>query len=188
MFPLPNVQLFPGCVMPLHVFEPRYRAMVEDLLDSAGRLVIATVPEEHVADLPASPPVYPVAGLGEIGRHERLPDGRFLIWVVGLARVRLCERPSEKVYRLVAVEPLEETRVEPRERADALRASLESAIRSRCNGTKELPSQAPIGWLADLLLQKLRLPCAAMQQLYAETDVERRARGALSEHARRANP
>ena len=129
--------------------------------------------------------MYPVAGLGEIGRHERLPDGRFLIWVVGLARVRLSERPSAKAYRLVAVEPLEETRVEPPERAEALRASLESAIRSRCSGTKELPAQAPIGWLADLLLQKLRLPCAAMQQLYAESDVERRARGALAEHARR---
>ena len=68
MFPLGTV-LFPSMVLPLHVFEPRYRAMVEDLLDSPGRLVIATVPEEHVAELPGSPPVYPVAGLGEIGRH-----------------------------------------------------------------------------------------------------------------------
>jgi ATP-dependent Lon protease len=185
MFPLPNVQLFPGCVMPLHVFEPRYRAMVADLLDSAGRLVIATVPEEHAAELSGAPPVYPVAGLGEIGRHERLPDGRFLIWVVGLARVRVEERPSGKPYRLVSAEPLSEAQVSTGERADALRASLESAIRSRCSGTKELPKEAPIGWLADLLLQKIRLPCAAMQQLYAECDVERRARGALAEHSRR---
>src|SRR6185436_16317400 len=81
LFPLPNVFLYPGCVMPLHIFEPRYRQMIEDQLDGPGQIVMGTVPSEHAADLDGAPPVRPIAGLGEIFRHERLPDGRFLIWL-----------------------------------------------------------------------------------------------------------
>ena len=47
LFPLPNVFLFPGCVMPLHVFEPRYRQMVEDLLDGPGQVVMGTLEQDH---------------------------------------------------------------------------------------------------------------------------------------------
>mgnify|MGYP003450343698 CR=1 FL=1 len=36
MFPLPDVYLFPGMFMPLHIFEPRYRQMIEDCLDDSG--------------------------------------------------------------------------------------------------------------------------------------------------------
>jgi hypothetical protein len=49
VFPLPGVFLFPGQIMPLHVFEPRYRQMIEDSLDGPGRLVIGTVLEKDRA-------------------------------------------------------------------------------------------------------------------------------------------
>ena len=187
LFPLPNVRLFPGCVMPLHVFEPRYRQMVEDLLDGPGRLVIGTVPDAHVHDLAGSPPIFPVAGLGEIGRHERLPDGRFLIWLIGLARVRVREVASDRLYRKVACEVLPEKPARANH-AEVLRTNLQRAILARCQEFMNLPNEMPLGTLADLLLQKLRLPCDLMQALYAETDVEERARGALREHARRTVP
>ena len=74
MFPLPGVFLFPGQVMPLHIFEPRYRQMIEDLLDGPGRLVMATILEEQSGADVEHPDVLPVAGLGEIWRHEKLPD------------------------------------------------------------------------------------------------------------------
>ncbi|MCA8953312.1 MAG: LON peptidase substrate-binding domain-containing protein, partial [Planctomycetes bacterium] len=106
MFPLPGVFLFPHQVLPLHVFEERYRALVTDLLDTTGRFVVATIRSEasetaanETADrLPA---VLPVAGFGEIVRHEKLPDGRYLIWVVGLARVHIDEVPATTPYRQV---------------------------------------------------------------------------------------
>ena len=105
LFPLPNFFLFPRSITPLHIFEPRYRQMIEDLLDGNGRLVMGTVKEEHLEELACSPPVHPVACLGEIVRHERLPDGRFLIWLLGVARVRVREVHSIRLYRCVACEP-----------------------------------------------------------------------------------
>lgn len=184
MFPLCGVHLFPGCVMPLHVFEPRYRTMVEDLLDGPGRLVMGTVPEEHADDLPGAPPIHPIGGLGEIGRHERLPDGRFLIWVVGLCRVKLRELDCERPYRRVAFEQLEELEASEEEAA-RLRGLLCDALGARCTDLRELPDDLPLSCLADLLLQRLELPASRLQALYDEPGVARRAEGVLREHARR---
>ena len=59
LFPLPNLVLFPHVVQPLHVFEPRYRQMIEDCLDTAGRIVLATLVERSAGALPAEPPWRP---------------------------------------------------------------------------------------------------------------------------------
>ncbi len=184
LFPLPNVFLFPGCVMPLHIFEPRYRQMIEDLLDGPGQLVMGTVRGGHAGFLDDVPPVRPIAGLGEICRHERLPDGRFLIGLFGLSRVRLREAPSDRLYRRVEIEPLLET-APSKEREPALRERLRKAILARCDGSTTLPAEIPILCLADLLLQRLALPQATMEDLYEELDVEKRAEGALEVHAQR---
>ena len=89
MFPLSGVFLFPQQLMRLQIFEPRYLQMVEHSLDGPGRLVMATVAEgvEYGPDESEPPPVLPVAGLGEIARHEKTPDGRYLILVYGMGRV-----------------------------------------------------------------------------------------------------
>lgn len=184
LFPLPNVFLFPGCVMPLHVFEPRYRQMVEDLLDGPGQIVMGTVPEEHANALAGSPPVRSIAGLGEICRHERLPDGRFLVWLFGLSRVKVAESPSARMYRRVQIQPLLET-APPKEREALLRERLRHAILARCDEATTLPTEIPISCLADLLLQRLSLRQREMERLYEMLDVEERAEGALEIHARR---
>jgi len=186
VFPLPGVFLFPGCVMPLHVFEPRYRQLVSDLLDRHGRLVMGTIVEDQT-DADSPPRIHDVAGLGEIGRHEELADGRFLIWVIGLGRVRTAEIPSDRLYRRVRIEPLEEWDVPPEEEP-GLRARVQSALLARCEEFLNLPSGVPLTHLVDLLLQRLQLPANRMQELFAETDLRRRAEGALAEHARRGLP
>jgi Lon protease-like protein len=148
MFPLPNVWLFPAVILPLHVFEQRYRQMVEDCLDGPGRIVLGTIRAGHepdasgAPDAPGTPPIYPVAGLGEIGRHERLPDGRFNLLLVGLQRVVVREAPSDRLYRKVEIQPAPEQpipaarhgrragREYPRRRQDpAARACREDARR-----------------------------------------------------------
>ncbi len=186
VFPLPGVFLFPGCVMPLHIFEPRYRQMVSDLLDRHGRLVMGTIVDGH-SDADGAPKFHDVAGLGEIGRHEELADGRFLIWVIGLGRVRTTEIPSDRLYRRVKIEPLEEWDV-PSDEESGLRARVQSALLARCDEFLNLPAGVPLTHLVDLLLQRLQLPATRMQELFSETDLRVRAEGALAEHLRRALP
>lgn len=181
MFPLPDAFLFPGWIMPLHVFEPRYLRMVEDLLDSPGRLVVATQIGEE--DEPAPPEVAPVAGLGEIARHEKLDDGRYILVVQGLGRVRLEEAPSSKPYRLARIEPLDETAV-PESESDELRERLTAAVRTRARDGIELPDDLGVEMLTDVLLMHMQLPPTRMAELFSTAEIASRAREALVEHER----
>jgi Lon protease-like protein len=109
LFPLPDVTFFPHTVLPLHVFEARYRAMVADALARDRRLCIVKLQPGHEAEYAGKPPLHAVAGAGEIVSGERLPSGRFNIMVKGQGRVRLVrEIPSDTLYRLAQAEPLED--------------------------------------------------------------------------------
>ncbi|MAE28951.1 MAG: LON peptidase substrate-binding domain-containing protein [Planctomycetota bacterium] len=181
LFPLPNVFLFPGHVMPLQIVEPRYRTMIEDCLDGPGRIVLAAVNEGHHEELEGSPPVCHLAGLGEIARHEKLADGRFLIWLVGLARVRIEETDSDKPYRQVNFEMIHEVQPNPEETEDT-RERVVEAILARTPQLEELPENVPLSYLADLLLQRMPLEQEAMEGAYGEFDAGRRADQALALH------
>jgi len=183
LFPLPGFFLFPGSIVPLHIFEPRYCQMIDDLIDGSGRLVMGTVPDEFMSQLPGSPPVHPVAGLGEIARHEKLPDGRrYLIWLFGIGRVRVNEVQSDRLYRRVSYEPLQETPISPDCRS-LLRTELEIGVRARCKEIEDLPHDLADACLIDILIQKLQLPAADTLRLYSEPCLERRAHSALAAHA-----
>ncbi|MGC3970453.1 MAG: LON peptidase substrate-binding domain-containing protein [Pirellulales bacterium] len=174
MFPLPRVFLFPHQLLPLHVFEPRYRRMVEDQLDGAGRLVLATIPDGEAETPEHQPAVHDVAGLGEIVRHERQADGRFMIWVMGLCRVRVHEVASDRPYRRVQCEPFPE--IDATEAEAELPRKLRVALAARLQQPVELPESAPVALLADLLLQALRPPAGTMARVFAEPSIARRAR------------
>ena len=179
IFPIPGAFLFPHQVLPLHVFEPRYRQMVEDLLDGPGRLVIGTLltegplPTDHATS--DAPPVLPVAGFGEIVRHQRLDDGRFQLLVLGLARVRFTEVPSERLYRRVVCSPFVEIEASAPEAGDLARR-LRAATTARLKKPLPLPASAPPGLLADLLLQTLGAPQSVVERVYVEPSVTTRAR------------
>lgn len=183
MFPLPAVRLFPGQVMPLHIFEPRYRAMVEDLLDNAGLLVMATVAPEHRGDLQGAPPIDPVAGLGEIVQHERFPDGRFLIVLLGKSRTRITEVASPHPYRLVDVRPFDEV-LPQGEAAKCLESEIRAALSSFGKDTAEIPAAAPLSHLIDVLLLKSRPGEKDQSDAFAEPDLARRGALALAAHRR----
>jgi Lon protease-like protein len=120
LFPLPNAVLFPHALLPLHVFEERYRAMVRDVLTGGRHLAIGLlVPDAREEDeLPA---VQPIAGVGEVVMAHELPDGRFNLVVRGRARVHIDrELPSGRPYRLVtATEMPDFPIIDTREVADA---------------------------------------------------------------------
>lgn len=100
IFPLPSTVQFPGTVLPLHVFEPRYRALVEDTLARDGRIAIALLKPGFEAEYYQNPAVYPVACAGRVVAHEKLPDGRYHILVEGLRRIRLLREIKQEPYRL----------------------------------------------------------------------------------------
>lgn len=111
LFPLSNVVLFPGVHTPLHLFEPRYRQMVERALAGERQIGMATVPPEHVDEMPGDPPLYPVGCAGIIAQSQRLPDGRYNIVLMGTRRFRIVEeapRPPQRLYRVAQVELLDD--------------------------------------------------------------------------------
>lgn len=96
IFPLPDTVLFPRTTMPLHIFEPRYRAMVQDVTAGDGLIVVSLISGDGFL------------GLGTVGRVrdlEPLDDGRFNLRLEGLERVSLVEVPGDALYRQVRVEP-----------------------------------------------------------------------------------
>lgn len=99
IFPLPNVVLFPGVFLPLHIFEPRYRAMVADALatDRLIGMVLLRPGWEH--DYEGRPPVFGVGCSGLITHCERLNDGRYNIILRGLDRFRLIDEDHSRDYR-----------------------------------------------------------------------------------------
>jgi Lon protease-like protein len=110
IFPLPKLTFFPNTLLPLHVFEARYRAMVTDVLSRDRRLAVVGLKPGYERGYAGKPAVYAVAGLGEIVTWERLASGRYNILLRGEARARLeHELPADTLYRLVAARRLEET-------------------------------------------------------------------------------
>jgi Lon protease-like protein len=111
LFPLSNVVLFPKVQTPLHVFEPRYRQLAEQVLAGSRRIGMVVVPPEHAAAMADDPPVYPIGCAGLISQSHRLPDGRYNIVLVGTERFRITNeppRPAGRLYRTAEVEPLQD--------------------------------------------------------------------------------
>jgi len=87
LFPLPRVVLLPHTLLPLHIFEPRYRALVEHCLDTGAVFGIPRLKPDG-PDCADCPPFERVMGLARIVRHQPLPDGRSNIVVLGVGRAR----------------------------------------------------------------------------------------------------
>ena len=184
LFPLPGVFLFPRQLMALHIFEPRYIQMIEDILDGPGRVILATIPEnqaEQAMDTDNPPEVLPVAGMGEIARHEKLPEGRYAVWIFGLGRVLIEEVSSTRLYRAAACTPMREVPPTPAE-AKSLEQPLRDAVSERHPEILNLPDDLPMGLLVDLLCQRLPSNQATMESIFTEPNLLTRAQLALAAH------
>ena len=148
VFPLADVVLLPGTPMPLHIFEPRYRAMTADALSGDRMLALATLASEEGATQDRAP-IHPIAGAGIIESAERLPDGRYHFHHHGIARVRLvAELDNGKPYREFQAELLED--VYPPGGPAALarqRSALESCVLQLA---EVLPAESGAPRLAEL--------------------------------------
>lgn len=119
IFPLPGAVLYPGLQLPLHIFEPRYRAMVSDALARDRR--IGMIQPQKATE---GAPLYRIGCLGKIDEVEALEDGRFNILLEGEARFRILrELDVTTPFRQVEAELIEEP--EDQHLAAVERASFE---------------------------------------------------------------
>ncbi|MBX3260568.1 MAG: LON peptidase substrate-binding domain-containing protein [Labilithrix sp.] len=186
VFPLPNVVLFPEAVLPLHIFEPRYRAMLSDCLDHDGAIVIAQLDRDGAR-------IAEVAAIGVVIEHQPLPDGRSNIVVAGSARVRLdeirAEEPPRHPYKRARATRLHEVDVTVN---DAEYAALLTAATMFVTEVKKhdagfelrMPkslrgseaSRAQAGVLADICAFQLVVDAGARQAILEELDPRARVR------------
>lgn len=104
IFPLPGVILFPGLQLPLHIFEPRYRALVGDALVRDRRIAMIQ-PQKAVEGAP----LYSMGCVGRIGEVEALDDGRYNLVLQGESRFRIIRELEVKTpFRQVEAELVEE--------------------------------------------------------------------------------
>ena len=132
LFPLPNVALFPAALLPLHIFEPRYRAMVGDAVEGERLIGMVMLRPGWEPRYEGSPAVYPVGCAGFITHADRLPDGRYNIVLRGIEKFRiLSERPERdgvERYRVATVEAISETRSGSAAALQEARRRLETLI------------------------------------------------------------
>jgi Lon protease-like protein len=136
VFPLQDSVLLPQAVLPLHIFEPRYRKMVNDALDSCGFIAMALVENAAALSDPdlRSPRVRPYVGVGQIREYERLKDGRFLIVLQGLCRARIVREVTTLPYRMMRLVPAE-TVVQEDSRLTAYRDRIEQLVKRQVEQT-----------------------------------------------------
>jgi uncharacterized protein len=191
LFPLPNCVLFPGAVQPLHIFEPRYRAMIQAALREAGSctgtggcggvLAMALLRPGWEKNYYACPPIYDCLCAGRIIAHERLPDGKFNLLFQGMARARLiAERTCTGewgAYRLAVLEEIPEVSADPDQQSaqrQMLRRLFETTALKDLTITPALASlfedPVPSSRLIDALTFTLVQDMEAKQRLLEEPD------------------
>jgi ATP-dependent Lon protease len=188
LFPLPDLVMFPHVMQPLHIFEPRYRELLNSALDSDGLIGMSILSPGWEADYEGRPPVLPQICVGKVITHHRLSDGRYNIMLLGSRRARLTrELPAERSFREAEIELIDDVyspegesvrEVLQAELTDRFQTALPLPKNAKAKGpVKELlASEIPLGVLTDLVSFALPLNQRLKCELLAESDVDCRAR------------
>jgi len=182
LFPLPNVVHFPHLLLPLHIFEPRYRQMVGDSL-SGSRMIAMALLKPGWITTEGSPPIHDTVCLGRITAEQHAPDGRYYLVLQGLSRAQILrEDDSDRPYRVaeLTLHPDPETTVSE-VAAAAQRRRLIGAFRKlfpRHDLDKVLKraiaEAVPLGILCDVLTDAMALDAQDAQKVLAEFDISKR--------------
>ncbi len=106
LLPLPNVTLPPHTLLALHIFEPRYRKMVEVILKGDRLLGLPVLKPGWEHRYYEAPSIYQTMGIGKVVDHEKLENGNYNIWLSGLTRARIIHEVQQKPFRVAKVETL----------------------------------------------------------------------------------
>lgn len=180
IFPLPNVVHFPNTLLPLHIFEKRYRRMLNDAMEGERLIGMAVLKPGWEEKYSGNPDIYPAACLGTILKCESLPDGRSNILLLGLKRVRIMEILKPLPYRTASVKVLEDN-IEnlTKEESHSIRKNLleiYGEIAIEYAGSKQnFPTLSTTGLglaeMTDALAASLGLPVSDQIELLGETRV-----------------
>jgi uncharacterized protein len=181
LFPLPNVVLFPGAILPLHIFEERYKTMTGDALAGNSLVAMALLRPGWEKDYYGKPAIEPVVCIGRITSSERLDDGKYNFLLNGESRARITGEESSAPYRIAQLQMLgdlpapESNLAEKRRRLQEMfdsepLASMPSVALLK----KIIDSPMPTGMAADLIAFYALSQIPLKQSLLAETDVLKR--------------
>ena len=192
IFPLPRLVFFPNTILPLHVFEPRYRSMIADCLRTHGAMAVVRIREQDEPDANGNPRIEAISGVGLIIEHEAMPDGRSNVLLAGQARVRLEELPFVGPYRRARATILEPVHAHI---PDADRAALVAAATAFAREVKkrddsfhfDLPAHAGAACIADVCAAHLIIDADARQAALEELDEGKRVRLVTRELALQEN-
>ena len=180
IFPLPNIVLFPNVFLPLHIFEPRYREMVADAVDSERMIGMVLLRPGWESDYEGRPPVYPIGCSGVITHVERLADGRYNIVLRGLERFRIVSEDYARSYRRASIDSLIDHALQSEDRAAIRRqrAKLETLLAPAAEKTGveiKIPSSMSDEDLVNALAQYLDLEPLEKQALLEKHNLRARA-------------
>ena len=181
LFPLPNVVLFPRAVLPLHIFEERYKAMTADALEGDRQIAMALLRPGWERDYYQKPAIEQVVCIGTILTHERLPDGKYNFLLQGHTRARVLLEQGGFDYRVATLEAIPETDVleidlEPHRRrlAGMFERGPLAALPTAAQFREIIAGQLPTTDVMDLVAFNLIDDVPLKQSLLADGDVRRR--------------
>ena len=185
VFPLPNCVLLPRAVLPLHIFEPRYRDMVADCLQESPYIAMALLaPGYEEKYYTHAAPIHPIVCVGQIMRHEMLKDGRYNILLQGVTRARVLVEDRSRMYRRARLEPLPATGTTDLHVCDSIRSRLLSTlsetplaeVATECNWRQLTEAKdLPISDVVDYLANAVSGDIETARRFLEETDLSRRA-------------
>lgn len=179
LFPLPDLVFFPETRVPLHVFEPRYRQMIADVLARDQRFGIVLLRPGFESNYFGVPAVYPCGTVGRIEQTAQLEDGRYNILVFGEVRFRIIDETSQEPYRTARVVTQPQVAGDPNA-AYAQRAWLIELSQQYLRYLPE-PEAAPamegvgLEALTNTLIMALHIDAAERQRLLEIDDIVTRA-------------
>ncbi len=181
LFPLPNVVLFPRAVLPLHIFEQRYKAMTADALISGRLIAMALLRPGWEKDYYCRPAIEPVVCVGKILTSEKLSDGKYNFLLQGTRRARVIRESSQRPYRIAEVElmaappVMEIDLLNERQRlSDILNRDAVAQTQLGCQLRRILASPLSTSDVVDLIAFNLLQNVPLKQALLAEADPSRR--------------
>lgn len=182
VMPLPGVLLFPNALLPLHIFEPRFRKMLARALDDDRMLCVALVKPER-QQWRTSADFFPVCTVGLIRACVGRADGTSDLILQGIRRVKFSDFEQEAPFPIARIKPLK-TRTKPTVETDALAAKVLELYTRLKSSERELPEKIDryLGemsdpeMLADLIASTFVSGATRRQQLLEELDLNQRLR------------
>jgi Lon protease-like protein len=182
LFPLPNVVLFPRAILPLHVFEERYKQMTSDALQGERQIAMALLRPGWEKNYHGAAPIEPIVCVGTILAHERLADGKYNLLLQGVTRAKVKHELTLQPYRTAELRPLTEAPAIEIDLCNQRRHLISIFSNGRFSSVplcrkflEMLSSPMPTSDIADLIAFNLIDDVQVKQQLLAEANPCRRA-------------